>query len=134
MGTEGKPAGGIDVSGDGLLPHERLDVFRVARELAGYVAKLLRERQMPPEIRSQLRRSSVSVMSNIAEAAGKSSKPDQRRFFATARGSACEAAAQLDLLRIMGVVLATEFDHAHRLIVRVVQMLTRLCVDRAQSH
>lgn len=39
----------------------------------------------------------MSVVLNIAEGAGKTSKPDKRRYYLTARGSATESAALLDV-------------------------------------
>jgi four helix bundle protein len=45
----------------------------------------------------QLRRASSSVVLNFAEGTGKRSAADRRRYFASARGSACEVSACFDL-------------------------------------
>jgi hypothetical protein len=45
---------------------------------------------------------------NIAEGAGQRSRPQKRRFYAIARGSAMECAAVLDVLRLSAVASGTE--------------------------
>lgn len=68
----------------------------------------------------------MSVVLNIAEGAGKASKPDKRRYYLTARGSATESAALLDTCLRLELL----DDAAHRMgkdmVVRIVSMLIRL--------
>jgi four helix bundle protein len=51
---------------------------------------------------SQVRRAAVSVASNIAEGAGRSSKREFRQFLVTARGSICEVQTQLIIADKLG--------------------------------
>ena len=51
---------------------------------------------------AQLRRSAVSLVSNIAEGCGRYGNRDQIRFFRIARGSVCELECQLLLSRDVG--------------------------------
>lgn len=44
---------------------------------------------------AQMRRSAVSILSNIAEGCGRMTAPEVRRFLTIARGSAAELEAQL---------------------------------------
>ena len=112
---------------DGIqLDHEKLIVYGVARELVVYVEDLL-TRKMPAELHKQLMTSTMSIMSNIGEGAGKTALADKRRFYEYARGSTSEAATQLDLLQIKRIIQPAEYRHARRLVIRVVQMLSRLC-------
>ncbi len=62
-----------------------------------------------------IRRSVVSVMSNIAEGFERYSRPEFRRFLSIARGSVGEARSQLHLARSLGYVGEQEFESAYRL-------------------
>ena len=52
----------------------------------------------------QMRRAAASVPLNFCEGSGKSSPRDRKRYFMTARGSAYEVAAALDVGHCFGVV------------------------------
>lgn len=110
---------------DVTFDHEKLDVYRVARELVTLVSGLL-QRKISRELRDQLDRSSTSILFNIAEGAGKTARADKQRFYEIARGSATETAAQLDVLQIRGAIDADQYRAARHLLVRIVQMLSRL--------
>jgi len=108
-----------------LFDHEKLEVYRVAREFLVLGTSLL-ERKLPREFRDQFDRASVSILSNIGEGAGKTAKTEQRSY-EIARGSTTEAATQLDVLRIRGLCTAEEYEQARVLLIRVAEMLSRLC-------
>ncbi len=112
------------------LDAEKLTVYQVALELHGLVSGLV-----PPQhrvVRDQLERASLSVVLNIAEGAGRRSRKDKRRFYAMARGSACECAAAVDVLRHRRLAPEGACGSARSLALRVVQMLTKL--DRALAR
>lgn len=79
--------------------HERLDVYQLALDFMAQanaiVERLPRGRG---HLVNQLARASTSVVLNIAEGAGKFSKPDKGRFYQIAAGSTTESAAILDVL------------------------------------
>ena len=55
-----------DFQASGYFPHDRLDAYRVAREVVAFVAsRRARLHGMPGELRSHLERSSVSAMLNV---------------------------------------------------------------------
>ncbi len=107
-----------------LLDAERLDVYAVALQFPG-LAMVLACRA-DSIVRDQLRRASLSCVLNIAEGAGQRSRPQKRRFYGIARGSAMECAAVLDVLRLRSVAACAEGRQGRSLLVRMVQMLTRL--------
>jgi four helix bundle protein len=110
-----------------LLDFERLDVYRVALEFQALATSIA----LPAgrrELRDQLDRAALSIVLNTAEGAGRSSAADKARFFAMARGSAMECAAILDVLRATGLAPRPICVRGRSLLVRVVQMHTRLCL------
>jgi four helix bundle protein len=80
----------------------KLDVYQYAVRFLPLAAAIADS--LPPRyaaLGDQLRRASLSIPLNIAEGSGKSTGPDQRRFYSMARGSAMECAAILDACRAL---------------------------------
>jgi four helix bundle protein len=107
------------------LDPERLDCYRVAVEFQTIAARHVSMRRLGA-LRDQLDRASVSIALNIAEGAGRQTVRDKAAFYAIARGSATECAAIFDLLLARGLITAAHHRHGRGLLVRIVQMLTRL--------
>ena len=87
------------------LDHERLDVYRLALDFLVFAHQVLKT--LPrghSHLSDQLTRASTSIVLNIAEGAGKHSKADKRRYYLSARGSATESAALLDVLLRLGLL------------------------------
>lgn len=89
---------------------EKLVVYQTARKLVKEVYILLR--RFPTEERfglcDQLRRSIVSVPSNIAEQSGRTSIKEKVHFLEIAYGSLMEAYCQLDLACDLGYITKEE--------------------------
>jgi len=112
-----------------LLDAERLVVYGVALEFQLLASALaLRADAI---VRDQLRRAGLSIVLNIAEGAGQRSRAQKRHLYSIARGSAMESAAILDVLRGHGIASHVEWRQTRALVVRIVQMLTKL--DQALS-
>jgi four helix bundle protein len=126
------PVAGGDPGASPFLDCERLDCFRVAVEFQVLAADLGSGRRLGA-LRDQLDRASVSIVLNIAEGAGRRTPADKAHFFAIARGSATECAAALELLAARGLVTPQAYRHGRGLLVRVVQMLTRLIERQTRS-
>jgi four helix bundle protein len=110
-----------------MLDHERLDVYQRAIEfLAIAFAVAERVPRGYASLADQLRRAAMSIPLNIAEASGKPEGADRRRFHAIARGSAMESAAILDVARLLADPPTTALDEGKILLVRIVEMLSRL--------
>jgi four helix bundle protein len=90
--------------------HEDLQVWRLARSTAVAVYRLTA--QLPPEerfgLQSQMRRAAVSVVSNIAEGAGRRSSAEFQRFIAVSLGSLAELETQSLLCEDLGLLARSE--------------------------
>jgi four helix bundle protein len=113
------------------LDCERLDCYRVAIEFEAIAARIISKGRLGA-LRDQLDRASVSIVLNLAEGAGRRSARDKAHFFAIARGSATECAAILDLLLARGLLTPPDHRQGRGLLIRVVQMLTRLAARQSQ--
>jgi four helix bundle protein len=117
----GLPIGGM------LLDHERLDVYSVALDFLVFANDLIE--RLPrgrSHLSDQFTRASTSIVLNLAEGAGKHSKPDKRRYYLTARGSATESAALLDICWRLRLVDEAAHQAGKERIVRIVSMLIKL--------
>lgn len=109
------------------LDHEGLDVYQLAMDFLvvanGIIEGLPRGRS---HLADQFTRASLSIVLNIAEGAGKLSRLDKRRYYMTARGSATESAALLDVCSRLSLVDENELSAGKDLVVRIVSMLVKL--------
>jgi four helix bundle protein len=110
-----------------MLDHERMDVYVVALDFLTFASEVIEA--MPrgrSHLADQLTRASTSIVLNLAEGAGKYSKPDKRRFYQTARGSATESAALLDVFLRLKLVDSERHRDGKARVERVVAMLVKL--------
>lgn len=96
-----------------------LDACRACAPIAATLTAILRD---------QLLRASSSVVLNIAEGFGSSSRGVKRRHYEIARGSAVECIAVLDLALALGIVDGADagLATARTLFTRVAMMLSKL--------
>jgi four helix bundle protein len=110
-----------------VLDHEKLDVYHLALDFLVFANEVI---EALPRGRShladQLTRASTSIVLNLAEGAGKHSKPDKRRYYVTARGSATESAALLDVCFRLELLAEARHKGGKEMLVRVVSMLIKL--------
>lgn len=82
-----------------MFCYENLEVYSKAKQLYKSIFKtLFTHSQIDLTIQNQLKRAALSIMLNIAEGSGRTSRLDQRHFYTIARGSAFEVAAILNLM------------------------------------
>ena len=89
-----------------LFNYEKLDAWKKAKELTKKVYKLTK--QFPEDekfgITSQLRKSVISVCSNIAEGSSRLSKKDQKHFYNLAYSSLMENINQFLISEDLGCI------------------------------
>jgi four helix bundle protein len=117
----------LSTNSDTTTSLDRLDAYRLARQFFQLAHGLAPHGS---GLGDQLRRASSSVVLCLAEGVGRTSKKDQARFFAMARGSALECLAILDLLAVAARNQA-RLSEARLVLVRVIQTTTGL--HRRQS-
>lgn len=88
------------------LKHKKLDVWQLSIEVTAIIYDITQK--FPDNERfglvSQLRRASVSISSNIAEGAARSSAKERRRFYEIARSSLVEIDTQLEIAGTLGFI------------------------------
>jgi len=106
--------------------HEKLNVYHEALAFVGRATELLERIPKRMAVYDQLDRASTAIPLNIAEGTGKFTPPDRCRYYDTARGSALESAACLDVLVVKNVLKSAETIEAKDILIRIVSMLVGL--------
>jgi four helix bundle protein len=126
-GVAKHPRGG-STDKDGMLSHERLDVYQ--RSIEFLAAALLIAEKLPrgqAPLADQFRRAAMSIPLNIAEGSGRApGSADRARFRGIARGSAMECGAILDVVRLLDVAPDAHSAQAKSLLTRIVEMLSKM--------
>ena len=104
-----------------------LRVWQQARELLKLVSTATADMRAEGDLKSQLRRATISIASNIAEGAERSDR-DFCRFLTIALGSTAEVEAQLTIAGDIGCIdaatvaeLLDRTDHIGRMIRKLMQ-------------
>jgi len=111
-----------------MLDFDKLHVYQCAIEHLTWVFKSLSS--LPrghAALADQWRRAAMSIPLNIGEGAGKSSPAERAHCYAIARGEAMECGAILDVVRILAVLPADEITRSRHLVMRIVEMLSKMC-------
>lgn len=108
--------------------YEQLLAWRIAHRLADEVDEITRSPAFRGRyaLADQLRRSSVSVVSNVAEGHGRKRRAEFAHFLLIARGSGVEAQAQLALALAFGCLRFAEYQRLRGKADHAVALITRL--------
>jgi len=75
---------------------------------------------------AQIRRSAVSIPSNIAEGRNRSSRKEYRKFIFNALGSAAELDCQLEIAKNIGLISPVSYEKLSDEVVVILKMLKSL--------
>ena len=109
-----------------FFDHEKLIAYQRAIGFAAWASQLLERLPGKLSVADQLERASTSVALNIAEGNAKFTAPDRCRYLDTARGSALESAACLDILVAKNKCTVEEVYEGKRLLHETVSLLVGL--------
>ncbi|MDD5728305.1 MAG: four helix bundle protein [Victivallales bacterium] len=104
---------------------EELEVWKRACRLSVDIYKIL-ESCKDYSFRDQMRRSAISIASNIAEGAERDSKREYIRFLHIAKGSAGELRTQIYIANKVGLIKAKERQELCAELVEISKMLQGL--------
>lgn len=109
-------------------PHKKLKVWQKAVELVIDIYEV--SKSFPKEeefgLKSQLRRASISVPSNIAEGLTRKSAKDKLHFLNVADSSLSEIDTQLEISNRLGMVDDRKFSEAEAVLMEVQKLLSGL--------
>jgi four helix bundle protein len=106
---------------------EEIEAWQTARELTREVYRVSGRGAFARDfgLRDQMRRSAVSVMSNIAEGFETGTQPQFIRYLSLAKGSAGELRAQLYVAQDVGYIDDDESEHLRDLAEKCSSQLSR---------
>jgi four helix bundle protein len=109
------------------LDYEKLDVYRVAMGLILIVEEVIERLPVGRAyLVDQVRRSSASVVLNIAEGAGEHSPAEKGRFYRIAKRSATECASTVEICLHLRLIEEAQYTKIREQVIRIVAMLTKL--------
>ena len=110
------------------LNHKQLDVWKTSVDLVKEIYKLTQNFPKDEQygITSQLKRASVSIVSNISEGLSRNTKLDIRRFLQIARSSLVEIDSQIEISLQLNFCSKEQIQNLDELSNRVFAMLTNM--------
>ena len=111
-----------------MFRFEKLDAWQMAVELADrvYVVTGTFPDNERFGLTSQMRRSVVSISSNIAEGSGRASDADFARFLEIAYGSLMEVVSQSRVAKLQGFLKPNEYEEVYQASERLARIISGL--------
>ena len=108
--------------------YKNLDAYKVAKEFTLYVYSLVKKFPSYEQFAlcDQLRRSAVSVPSNIAEGMGRMAIKERIHFLEIANGSMMEALCQLDISQSLNYISQEELNKTEEIATHLSKIMSGL--------
>ena len=114
---------------------QELKVWQRAKELAVFLYKLTEKGAFAKDwgLRDQIRRSAVSIPSNVAEGDELDTDRQSIKFFYIAKGSSAELLTQVIIAYEIGYLPRENFDHVKNECQTISRMLAKLIQARSKN-
>ena len=110
-----------------MFDYEKFEVYKKAKTFFAEISTFIENnKKLNNRVADQLYRAALSIPLNIAEGAGRYSKPDKRNFYTIARGSVFECTAIIDILHDKGLIDTQQEEHYYNDLEEVSKMLSGL--------
>ena len=110
-----------------MFDFEKFEVYKKAKLFFNDITTFLEEsKRLNNRISDQLYRAALSIPLNIAEGAGRYSKPDKRNFYTIARGSVFECTAIIDILHDKDMLSQNQKEEYYNKLEELSKMLSGL--------
>ncbi len=120
----------------GFQRFEEIEAWQKARELTKYIYALSNDSQFARDfgLRDQIRRASVSIMSNIAEGFGRGGNKEFIQFLSIAKGSTSEVQAQIYVALDANYITREQFQQIFELTKSIGNMIGGLIRYLSKSN
>ena len=114
---------------------EDIEVWKKSRELTSKIYIITQEGKFYKDfnLRDQIRRACISVMSNIAEGFNRQTKKEFIQFLSIAKGSIAEIQSQLYIALDLDYITKDQFDNMYVLCDQIASMLHGLMIYLSRS-
>lgn len=114
---------------------EEIEAWQTARELTKMIYSITDEGKISRDfgLRDQIRRASVSIMSNIAEGFESKTQPSFIRYLAISKASAGEVRSQLYVSHDVGYITEEQFKNLFQITEKISRQLSRF-ISYLETH
>ena len=108
--------------------YKKVEAYKKAKELIVYIYSLVKKFPSYEQyaISDQIRRSAISIPSNIAEGLGRMSVKERIHFIEIAYGSLTEVTCQLDIAQSLGYITEEELSTAENMSIELGRIMSGL--------
>ncbi len=119
----------------GFKQFEDIKAWQKSREVTREIYRLtmLGEFSKDYDLKSQIRRASISIMANIAEGFGRHSDKEFANFLNIAHASACEVQSHLYIALDLNYINQNHFDKIYALLGEITRMIYALSMHLRKS-
>lgn len=117
------------------LAHKNLDVWNFSKQLVAEIYRLTSS--FPKEelfgLTNQLRRASISVISNIAEGSARKGSTERKRFYEISRSSIVEIDTQIEVSLALGLLKKDDVEKLDEIINHLFAMISKMIIKQPST-